>query len=81
MLNEKYAVYYEVELYMEEDNENFKEGGFFYASSYEEAAAELEVAYRDCNLMSMSIEIWDSFELTFPVNKAREIRNFMREEQ
>ena len=81
MLNEKYAVYYEVELYIEEDNENFKEGGFFYASSYEEAAAELEVAYRDSNLMSMSIEIWDNFELTFPVNKAREIRNIMREEQ
>ena len=80
MLNEKCAVYYEVELYIEEDNETFKEGGFFYATSYEEAAAELESAYKDCSLLNMTIEIWDVFELTFPVNKAREIRNTMRGE-
>ena len=80
MLSEKYAVYYEVELYMEEEDETFKEGGFFYAKSYEEAAADLETSYKDCNLLNMTIELWDVFELTFSINKAREIRNIMRGE-
>lgn len=80
MLSEKYAVYYEVELYMEEEDTTFKEGGFFYANSYEEAAADLENSYKDCNLLNMTIELWDVFELTFSVNKAREIRNIMRGE-
>lgn len=79
MLN-KCAVYYEVELYIEGEDETFQEGGFFYADSYEEAAANLENFYKDCNLLKMKIELWDVFELTFPLNKARKIRNIMRGE-
>ena len=71
MLNNLYPYYYEVKLF--EEGEYFEEGGFAYASDWDIAAKNLQEAYRD-SLVSMTIEMFDNYELSFPIEKARKVK-------
>lgn len=74
MMSEKYPYYYEVKCY---DGENyFEEGGFSYAADWDEAARDLKETYCD-ELCSMKIEMYDNWEFSFPIDKARKIKEIM----
>lgn len=73
-MKDKYPFYFEVTLDM--DGSIVKEGGFAYAADWDEAANVLKDAYRD-ELLSMTIEMFDSYEFFFPIEKARKIKEAM----
>ncbi len=74
MMNTLYPYYYEVKLY--EDGEYFEEGGFAYASDWDTAAKDLQEMYKD-SLLSMTIEMFDSYEFSFSLEKARKVKEAM----
>lgn len=74
MLSTKYPVYYEVECH---DSESiYSEGGFIYASSWEEAANTIQTFYEP-DLVSMRLEMYETAALTFQIPKARELKQIM----
>lgn len=74
---QKYPYYFEVEYQI--DNETFKSGGISYAVEWEEAVTDIKLAYD--NIISMYIEFFDSLSLTFPVETARKLKEFINENQ
>lgn len=73
----KYPYYFEVE-YQEDGEETLKSGGISYAVSWEEAATDIKLTYD--NIISMYIEFFDSLNLTFPVETARKLKEFVKNE-
>lgn len=69
---DKYCVYYEIKWY---DDAIIEEGGFFYASSCQNAAETLEKIYD--NIESMTIELYDNLSFVFPIEKARELKKHL----
>lgn len=74
MLNTNYLVYFEVKTYDGEDT--CYSGGFFYANDWSDAADHLRDYYGD-ELMSMTIEMYDSDTMAFDINTAREIKTIV----
>lgn len=74
MLSTKYPVYYEVECHDGEDS--YSEGGFIYASSWDEAAKTIQAFYEP-DLISMHLEMYETAALTFQIPKARELKQIM----
>ena len=75
MTMNKYPYYFEVTTF--EDGGEFTSGGFSYASNYAEAAADVSNAFGEGNIVDMKIELFDTYELTFPIEKARAIKEAM----
>lgn len=73
-MSDKYPFYFEVTLWI--DNETVKEGGFAYATDWDEAALILKDTYAD-ELISMTIEMYDNYSFCFPLEKARKIKEAM----
>lgn len=74
MMDTKYPYYFEVKCYAE--GEYYEEGGFSYASDWDEAALDIKNAYGS-ELISMHIEMFDSYEFNFSIEKARQIKEAM----
>lgn len=75
MTMNKYPYYFEVTTF--EDGCECVSGGFSYASDYTEAAADVSNAFGEGNILDMKIEMFDTYELTFTVEKARAIKEAM----
>jgi hypothetical protein len=71
----RYPYYFEVTTF--EDGEECVSGGFSYAENYTEAAADISQAFGESNIIDVKIEIFDTYEFTFPVEKARKIKEIM----
>jgi hypothetical protein len=68
---DKYPVYYEVSFW--DGNENFKEGGFIFATDFKDATEQVTALYEP-GMDSMSLEFMDQLAFTMPVEKARELK-------
>lgn len=75
MLMDKYPVYFEVKLYIEGEGE-VCEGGILYADNYEEAMREIEHVYKD-DLVSVFIQLLETYSLCLPLEKAKAIRGLI----
>lgn len=71
----RYPYYFEVTTF--EDGCECVSGGFSYAENYVEAAADVSQAFGESNIIDMKIEMFDTYELTFTVEKARAIKEAM----
>lgn len=74
MLNTNYLVYFEVKTYDGEDT--YYSGGLLHANDWGDAADQLRDYYGD-ELMSMTIELYDSDIIAFDVSVAREIKTII----
>ena len=74
MLYDLCPVYYEVTCYSGE--EQYYDGGFFYAIDWKDAAKQLSEYYKD-ELISMHIELYEVGDFTFSLEKARTIKDTM----
>lgn len=75
MMSKQFPYYFEVKCY---DGESyFEEGGFSYASDWDEAARDIKDTYGD-ELCSMKIEMYDHYEFAFPIATARKIKEAMQ---
>lgn len=77
MLNTKYPFYFEVKIY---DGEKYhEEGGFSYADDWDDAAHQLKNAYSD-ELITMYIEMFDTYSLCFKKETAQKIKEMIENE-
>ena len=79
-MNNNFPVYYEVEFYLD-DNKEYKEGGFLFAKDLAEAAKEIQTFYGTDAIINLYIEMWDNMEMIFPIEKARLIKESIKNER
>ena len=79
-MNNNFPVYYEVEFYLD-DNKEYKEGGFLFAKDLAEAAKEIQTFYGTDEIINLYIEMWDNMEMIFPIEKARLIKESIKNER
>ena len=79
-MNNNFPVYYEVEFYLD-DNKEYKEGGFLFAKDLAEAAKEIQIFYGTDAIINLYIEMWDNMEMIFPIEKARLIKESIKNER
>ena len=79
-MNNNFPVFYEVEFYLD-DNKEYKEGGFLFAKDLAEAAKEIQTFYGTDEIINLYIEMWDNMEMIFPIEKARLIKESIKNER
>jgi hypothetical protein len=79
-MNNNFPVYYEVEFYLD-DNKEYKEGGFLFAKDLAEAAKEIQTFYGTDAIINLYVEMWDNMEMIFPIEKARLIKESIKNER
>ena len=79
-MNNNFPVYYETEFY-DEDRKKCKEGGFLFAKDLAEAAKEIQGFYGIDEIINLYVEMWDSMEMVFPIEKARLIKESIKNER
>lgn len=76
-MNNKYPVYWEVEVYGEDGN--YQEGGILFATDWDDAARQIREVYED-DLLMMKIEMFDTLSTIFPIEKARQVREMIADD-
>lgn len=79
-MNNNFPVYYEIEFY-DEDRKEYREGGFLFAKDFVEVAKEIQTFYGIDEIINLYIEMWDSMEMIFPIEKARWLKESIKNER